>query len=316
MVKLEIIQLQEDHMEFSKKDIESVLLKPKREMNGLKVPMFVFPVSFAVIFVIVQNTADIDMRVAGPIIGIMGGIFTLAFISAYSTKYKIVKDFENVLQAYVNAAKSISIPDKPYEIDENSSFGVPYYVWFSPTKISLFPKMPTYENYKNLKEVRLGEFQISKIKYYYTSGDKYYENKISGGGSTGPNVAGAIIGEQIAGIGGAIVMGQSKTNPIESKLIVHDERRTVIAYREDQGMITKYLLPFDFYEVLYDLLPDLSRDIVENPLKKAQASSKQEQEISTDQIEAKLKKLLDLRNSGLIDDQDYQEQKSKLLNKM
>jgi len=303
-------------MEFSKKDIESVLSKPKQEMNGLRVPMFVFPVSFAVIFVIVQNTADIDMRVAGPIIGNMGGIFTLAFIRAYSTKYKIVKDFENVLQTYVNAAKSISIPDKPYEIDENSSFGVPYYVWFSPTKLSLFPKMPTYENYKNLKEARLGEFQISKIKYYYTSGDKYYENKISGGGSTGPNVAGAIIGEQIAGIGGAIVMGQSKTNPIESKLIVHDERRTVIAYREDQGMITKYLLPFDFYEVLYDVLPDLSRDVVENPLKKAQASSKQEQEISSDQIEAKLKKLLDLRNSGLIDDQDYQEQKSKLLNKM
>lgn len=303
-------------MEFSKKDIEAALSKPKQALNGLKVPMIVFPVSFAVIFVILQNATDMDMRVAGPIFGIMGGIFTLVFISAYSNKYKAVKEYENALESYVNSAKSTSIPDKPYEIDENSSFGVPYYVWFSPIKISLFPKMPTFDNYKNLKDVRLGEFQISKIKYYYTSGDKYYENKISGGGSTGPNVAGAIIGEQIAGIGGAIVMGQSKTNPIESKLIVHDERRTVIAYREDQGMITKYLLPFDFYEVLYDVIPDLSRDAVENPLKKAQAYTKQEQGISSDQIEAKLKKLLDLRNSGLIDDQDYQEQKSKLLSKM
>lgn len=303
-------------MEFTKKDIQLALARPKKQLNDLIIPIIVFPVMIVVLFIVLQNVSPLDMRIAVPLFGGIGVIFTLTSISIYFKKRKVVKDYESVLVSYMDLVKSTSIPERVYALDASSSFGVPYYVWFTTTNISFFPLMPTFENYKNQPSIRLSEIQFNKIKYYYTSGDKYYENKISGGGSTGPNIAGAIIGEQIAGIGGAFAMGQSKTNPIESKLIVHDERRTVIAYKEDSGLINKCLLPFDFYDILYDAIPDLSRDVVENPSRKVQVLSKQDQEITSDQIEAKLKKLLDLKNRGIIDDQDYQEQKSKLLNKM
>jgi hypothetical protein len=303
-------------MEFNKKEIESLVSKQKKDLSALIIPMIIFPAAFIVFFLILQSSTDLDMNVALPIFGGIAVFFTLIFISVYSSKYKVVKDFEGKINEYVDQAKSVQIPEKPYEIDENSTFGVPYYVWFGLLKIYLFPKLPTFQNYKSLTDIKLLELYTSRIKYYYTSRDKYYENKISGGGSTGPNVAGAIVGEQIAGIGGAIVMGQSKTNPIESKLIVHDERRTVITYREEQGTITKYLLPFDFYEVLYEMIPELARDVIENPSRHAQVMSNLEQENNSNQVENKLKKLLDLKNQGLIDDQDYQEQKSKLLNKL
>lgn len=299
-------------MEASKTHVESLIQQERKKHYHLIIPMIMFPIIFVIFYFIISSTEELNMPI---FIGIFGTILILfmgGFIGSYVSKMNNVTKYGEKLYAYYERLSRINIPEKTYSISEMSSnFFQNQHMWFTKTAISFFPYPPKVSNWKSYAQIDLFELNFSQIKYYYVSGDKYYENKISGGGSTGPNIAGAIVGEQIAGIGGAIVMGQSKTNPIESHLIVHDDRRTVIVYRDSSEMMIKYLLPFDFYEILYGHLPNLCRDQIE---KVKEMPNKEKQQ--TDSLEARLKKLLDMKNAGLIDEKDYLEQKAKILSQM
>ena len=109
-------------------------------------------------------------------------------------------------------------------------------------------------------------------------------------------------------------MGQSQTNPIHSELIIHDERRTIIVYKTENNETKKYLIPYDFYEIIAEHLPNLDRETVETMEKSTMSNSNHIS--SSDMIEAKLKKLQEMKNSGLIDENDYKTQKEKLLEKL
>lgn len=52
----------------------------------------------------------------------------------------------------------------------------------------------------------------------------------------------------------------------------------IITYREQQGLINKHLLPYDFYKSLYEVILDLSRDVVEKTQIKTRTTSKQNQD--------------------------------------
>lgn len=247
------------------------------------------------------------------IFGALSGVFLfiiLAVLVNLDSKNKIsLIEYEKSLKLYYEQYDQITIPEKHYDIGLNSSFEQPQFAWFKKSALAFFPKPPLYENYKSYSQFGFFEIEFNSIKYFYTSGDKYYENKIFGGGSTGPNLTGAVIGQQVAGVGGAIVMGQSQNLPIESRLIIHDERRTVVLHHLSDGTLSKCLLPFDFYDIMNEHLPELSRDVVENQIKIKMAKKTSED----DSIEVKLKKLMDLKTSGLIDENDYQQQKKKIL---
>ncbi|HOO43935.1 MAG TPA: hypothetical protein PKU69_02580, partial [Bacillota bacterium] len=111
--------------------------------------------------------------------------------------------------SYTKMNKRIHLPDKQY-------------YWFDPKHQSFsFVQVEPTGPYKVDKTIT--SIPLSKMRHYEVVGDKYYENKISGGGSQGPNYTGAIIGEALFGVAGAVAGGQQKIDPIQSQVILHDE---------------------------------------------------------------------------------------------
>ncbi len=304
-------------MILTREQINLQIKQAKQASSSLNIPMIIMPILFIGANIILYFAIGIPMF--SIIFGILTGLVLFAMMaavmSARDKQLQNLNTFIKRINLYFELLQRTEIPEKTYGFDHNSSFSAPQLMWFIKDSIHFFPKPPTFGNHLLYDQIGENQIPYKSIKYYYTSGDKYYENKLSGGGSTGPNLVGAMIGEEIAGVGGAVVMGQSRINPVTSQLIIHDERRTVIAYKNEDGSIAQCLIPFDFYDIMVEHLPDLRRDFVEMKMNASQIKQNA-LDNNGDNIEAKLKKLLDMKNAGLIDENDYRIQKEKLLEKM
>ena len=105
---------------------------------------------------------------------------------------------------------------------------------------------------------------LEKIEYFLTEGDIYTSTNVYGGGGTsgGSSVKGAVVGGVLGGSTGAII-GSRKESTIEavkSNTIVHDEKSTIIKYRNEENIITE--LEFnkyghaEVYRALKQLIPE------------------------------------------------------------
>lgn len=173
------------------------------------------------------------------------------------------------------------------------------------------------------KEFKILKIKLKDIEYFKTDGEKYREQKISGGGSTGIDVGGAILGSIIAGAPGMIIGGQRKVQEITTTTITHDTRKTKFSYFEGNQRKTLYFALEDF-EYFQDTIPDKEYDIVSTKRKnkfveedasstKNKTKTVEKEETSTKQ---KLKELKELLDEGLIDKDEFDERKKKLLDEI
>lgn len=172
-------------------------------------------------------------------------------------------------------------------------------------ELIIYPTRVTETN----NDFKILKIKIKDIEYFKNDGEKYREQKISGGGSTGINVGGAILGSIIAGDAGMILGGQRKVNEITSTTITHDNRKTKFSYFEGKTRKTLYFALEDF-EYFQDIIPEKDFDVVsttrKNKLVKKEESS----------TKKKLKELKELLDEGLIDKEEFDERKKKLLDEI
>jgi hypothetical protein len=111
---------------------------------------------------------------------------------------------------------------------------------------------------KNKNQFPLFErkIDIGRIKYYKIDGQKRYETKISGGGSS---IGGAIVGGAIAGVAGAVI-GSRKN--IESKEVEHDERKIILVYLKDEKIVKESFVYSDFIHVFEKLIPEKNYELL------------------------------------------------------
>ena len=152
---------------------------------------------------------------------------------------------------------------------------------------------------------------INSIRYFDIWGDKYYENKLSGGGSEGPNYMGAVVGNALFGTPGAIAGGQQKINPIESKLIIHDERRTRLVGMDINHRTIEMYFEFNFYTQLDHHFPEKNKNIVDE-IVKTQVVQKHQIKPQTD-VSSKLELLDRFLKQGVISQEEYAKRKEKLV---
>jgi len=185
--------------------------------------------------------------------------------------------------------------------------GYTYYYWQDAISVHYFPCPPL--GIFNSRIYGINKLK-SEIKYYEMVGEKFYENKIEGGGSEGPNIAGAIIGGQIMGTAGAIVGGQQKINPIESHLVLHDSRQTRIIFDDSEGA-NELLCESGFYNVLKINLPEKTREIFDEIIKR-QVMKGDETEVDSN-FTKKFKLLEQLYKEGHLTKEEYDLKKKKLI---
>lgn len=182
-----------------------------------------------------------------------------------------------------------------------------YYYWQDDSSINFFPVPPI-----DIFNSRTNNITRKKsdVLFYEMVGEKFYENKISGGGSEGPNYAGAFIGGQIMGTAGAIVGGQQKIDPITSELILHDTRKTRIVFSHIDG-VNELLCEFSFLEVLRRNLPEKSREIVDE-VTKHKIVNGEKKDVDVD-IKKKFVVLEQLYKDGHITKEEYDAKKHKMI---
>ena len=163
---------------------------------------------------------------------------------------------------------------------------------------------------------------VSNIQYFYREGDVFTETKISGGGSSGVNLSGAIIGGLIGGAAGAIVGGQCKINSIQTETIRHDERKTILVHDGGKAKLSSGedailgggALEFAHadYDALMKLIPDKELSVVQQRRAGKTAEITSPKQTAPDVLR-ELKTMLD---EGLISQEEYDAKKTEILGRM
>ena len=304
--------------------------RPSKRWNdfvkGILILITVVLLSLVIIFFLDRTTGEeimtfIEINFNYFLIG-LGALFLIGFASTFQKAYQDkenIKSFESRLREYkskadialtrVNPVAKVKIEKIKLNndwIDDNFE----YFYWQDDELINFFPCPP-----KSVFDSRVNGITRKKaeVKYYEVVGEKFYENKISGGGSEGPNIAGAIVGGQLFGTAGAIVGGQQTINPIESTLVLHDTRMTRLIFTYNEGM-NELLCDSNFYNVLKIHLPEKSKEIYDEIIKHQVIKKSLGEEDNN--INQKFKILEQLLKEGHITKAEYDVKKQKLIDEI
>ena len=182
--------------------------------------------------------------------------------------------------------KELSIPTDAAMIDvETTVFGLPclaiptagqtiyykndFYMWKDDTTIFIFPTedhlTQSHIKYRtrtqdlptrlNPNDIMLVKIDIADIEYYLITGQETSEFRIEGGGSSGPNIKGAIVGGILAGEAGAIIGGMPEPKPVYS-YTKHNEGRCVELVYKKNGRVEKIKLSYPAFPFLEQWIPE------------------------------------------------------------
>lgn len=187
--------------------------------------------------------------------------------------------------------------------------GQKFYAFVSDDHFKLFVFPPDYRYYegKKIPQWQKQSIALKNIQYFAREGQVYTETKISGGGSKGSSVGGAIVGAAIAGPTGAIIASRAPTDPIRSETIKHDSRKTILVY--NKGKLD--FAPEDF-NALMQLIPDKEISVVQQR-RSAKKQKNAESQKSNIDVLAELKTMLE---RGLITQSEYDSKKTEILSRM
>jgi hypothetical protein len=247
---------------------------------------------------------------------------------------KIKLELENVLDEINGFSNNIPLTHKivsPIPIFESEQdklekvdnvwvnrTSINHFIWIDNNCLCFFPsKQIKINNFSSdgtiRKDIYLYKIPLGNISYYAVEGEVIHENKISGGGGGGADVGGAIVGGLIAGAAGAIIGGRKKIESIKSELVTHDNRSTILYFKDVNNKEQKLVFTFLSHEKIIELLQENSVDI-KNTKTNNEILSKQIATNSSPSLAYQIRELGKLRDEGLITEREFQQKKKQLLN--
>ena len=194
-----------------------------------------------------------------------------------------------------------------------------HYIWVADSNLKLLPRlseryipsMPTEVLNSTFVHISI---PLNEIEYYYISGERYRETKISGGDGGGISIGGALVGSFIAGDVGAIIGSRKASTPLSSEMVMHDSRETVLCFFQN-GTRKTMRFRYEDIQVFDDLIPEKNHIIVTEVKRQTliQSSIKAGEPIA---ITAQIRELAGLRDDGIITEGEFQTKKNELLTKM
>lgn len=154
-----------------------------------------------------------------------------------------------------------------------------------------------YDHNNDIGKIKIS---ISNIQCFSRLGDLNSYTKITGGGGGGSSIGKAIVGGVIAGEAGAIIASRNKTEEIKSEHVIEDNRNTVLEIKDNNAM---YYLKFESndYNTFLKLIPNKEISFVKN------------RSNVEDSVYEKIKKLSNLKDEGILTEQEFTNKKSQLL---
>ncbi len=331
--KLPIENLSQDSSSVSDEPIKQPIQKENVPFAGNSVNGWQFVIAFAIItiiFLVLSIATEWESACVAPLfivyIVLVVGIFS-AYIKQETENEKASAEANALRKArekYNSFKEQVSIPETAKEIIfYKSSANSPIqltnsankvYIWKSENSICFFPCTPTSPYSITLASLKIDFIPVGQIEYYSTRGEIFRENKISGGGGGGSSIGGAVAGGLIAGGTGAVIGSRKKVNEIRSELITHDTRETFLNYFDGND---RHTLFFDIYayQIFNDLIPEKEFKIV-NAIRSSEIMKKQIYNDSQKSVTDQLRELAKLRDDGIITENEFNEKKKQLLDKI
>jgi hypothetical protein len=326
--------------DFTEKDeIKSAVNEPniqpaqKQNMATTGNPATAYWIMFAIltaIFLGISSATEWNGSCVG-ILFVIYAVLAFSMISAYNQQNtaneKAVAQANALREAkerYDEIRKQVSIPETAKEITYfKSSVKSPIelankkqkvYIWKSDGNICFFPCSPETVDSISFATLKINSVPVSQIEYFSKRGEVFRENKISGGGGGGSSIGGAVAGGLIAGEAGAVIGSRKKVNEIKSELITHDTRETFLNYFDGNE---RHSLFFDdnAFQRFNDLIPEKEFSIV-NAIKSSEIIKNQVSANSQKSVTDQLRELAKLRDDGIITENEFNEKKKQLLDKI
>ena len=199
--------------------------------------------------------------------------------------------------------------DDEYDIE----FKIPQYLWIENGVLNMFPMSRFYKEYHtstvhkpDISMLQLKTISIESILYFEEIGELRQYTSVSGGGTS---LKGALLGYVIADDVGAII---GSRQPVKTKVISNDERIIELIYKNNLGEIENLEFSHDAYKVFKHLMPmkELRRI---NGLKASESLKDEIEPQESQTIKDKLIQLNNLRVEGLITEDEYLEQRTRIL---
>ncbi len=312
----------------SKEDIQTI--SDRGNEKALKIATLVA----AVIFLFFTIFSKISSNFGVPMFMGMFLLPVIVFVCIYNAladpqKKKVSRLKEQMDSVYLEALKqeqdeakeqikdiydSLNLPSIPRTADIIQSVTIPvgtYYIWKNEDDICFHPPIVLCPEdaaiYLLSSQMKKYSIKIQDIDFYSTHGEMYREQKISGGGS---NITGAIIGGVLAGDAGAIIGSRNK---IVSETVTHDTRIVHLYYFES-GIKKDIALSLDALEIFKELIPEKSEEFI-LPLKAKQSISNNVNEVQLDAV-TKLRQLSELKEEGILTEEEYLTKKKQLLDRI
>ena len=134
---------------------------------------------------------------------------------------------------------------------------------------------------------------------------------VSGGGTS---LKGALLGYAVAEDVGAII---GSREPIKTTVVSEDDRRVELIYKDKDGNIKNLEFTHDSYQIFKKLLPSKELRRMANlkvSKKQKKVSGKKTKEFQ--EAKEKLEQLQEMKNEGLITENEFTEQKKKILSSL
>lgn len=212
---------------------------------------------------------------------------------AIKEKDEIIKSAD---LAYNQAKLKVIVPSNARIVVSKDGYGtifpfLEYFMWVENNSLYFFPTRPSIRSMQAfLERMVLYTIPLDKIDFFSTGGEVIHETKITGGGGNNAGIA-----------------------PIQSKLVSHDNRITILYFFDDSN--TKQKLVFNFYafDIFNELFPEKSFNLV-NTIKEQSLLDKVKKE--TPSIPDQIRELSKLKDEGIITEKEFQDKKNELLSKI
>lgn len=202
------------------------------------------------------------------------------------------------------------------ETDEDDfESDIPQYLWIDNDCIRLFPMAEYYRNNRtssmskpDISELTLKSIPIDSILYFEEVGELRKYTTVSGGGTS---LKGALLGYAIAEDVGAII---GSREPITTNVISEDDRRIELIYKNKEGQIENLEFKHDAYSVFKKLIPlkELRKIVSLNTVQGTRDNAIADNPKPLT-VKEKLKQINELKAEGLITENEFLEQKKKIL---
>ena len=130
----------------------------------------------------------------------------------------------------------------------------------------------------------------------------------------GSSLAGAVLGGAVAGGAGVIILSRKGNKEVKSELIVHDTRKVKIKYANASGCLDFLYFSFRDYNVFEKLIPQKNFELMKSSIHTGIAEPTAAG--GTASVSDRLWNLAELRNDGILTEEEYNKKKSELLKEL